>query len=361
MSILTETLRTSRWLVLTLILLAGILLLFVLMTRVTGGGRKKRQISRMSIKEAMDTLPDAAVFFLESGTVKLCNRQMYRLFRMMTGKDLQSFGELQKALEDCGVNSPVRRDDNEKNVLLLPDGSAWKYSEHQIRSESGVYTEVIFSDVTALYERKRELERQSEELHELASKLQTLSQNTLALAREREILSAKTKWHDYLGIGLTGVRHLLLTDTGESDPQDALRMIKKAVEMLESKTFASEEQEDFDEFLMNAKTVGVDVEIKGKIPAHPKAAEIFMLAARECLTNIVRHSDASKLFIEVNPEGCADVITFSSEATSADFPIHPQGGLANLKQKAKAYGWVMEISPSPQCLLTITIPDEKED
>jgi len=62
-------------------------------------------LNRSSIKEALDTLPMTVCYFLPSGMVKLCNKQMERLFRVLANMDLQYYGELAKA--SCGVR---RRD-----------------------------------------------------------------------------------------------------------------------------------------------------------------------------------------------------------------------------------------------------------
>ena len=49
---------------------------------------------RTAVKEALDTLPAAVCYFNSSGSVKLCNPVMYRLFRKMAQSDLQSYQEL---------------------------------------------------------------------------------------------------------------------------------------------------------------------------------------------------------------------------------------------------------------------------
>ena len=76
------------------------------------GWLRRRHALRIAVKEALDTLPTAVCYFHPSGTVKLCNRAMEDLFRTITGRDLQSFGELQKALAHCNSASGIVRDGN---------------------------------------------------------------------------------------------------------------------------------------------------------------------------------------------------------------------------------------------------------
>lgn len=53
-----------------------------------------------SIKEAVDNLPSGVCFFDKNGFVVLCNRTMYRLAFAITGRDLQTFSELENALRN---------------------------------------------------------------------------------------------------------------------------------------------------------------------------------------------------------------------------------------------------------------------
>jgi len=71
--------------------------------------RKSRTLGHNSVKQALDTLPDAICYFTPSGTLKLWNLQMHRLFRILTQKDLQHFNELQQALGSCDGTSSVLR------------------------------------------------------------------------------------------------------------------------------------------------------------------------------------------------------------------------------------------------------------
>ena len=60
--------------------------------------RRKPKINGFSVKEGLDNLPSGICFADRNGTVILCNRQMYRLCRQMTGTDLQHISELLDAL-----------------------------------------------------------------------------------------------------------------------------------------------------------------------------------------------------------------------------------------------------------------------
>lgn len=155
-----------------------------------------RYALRAAVKEALDTLPAGVCYFHSSGSVKLCNPVMYRLFRKMAQSDLQSYQELKIALDGCDSSTGIVRDGN---VFLFPDGRAWKYSEAPVKTEDGkTYIETVFSDVTELYERRQELKRQSKELKKMYQELKILSEHMQEEAREQEILNMKARLHDQM-------------------------------------------------------------------------------------------------------------------------------------------------------------------
>ena len=86
-------------------------------------------ITRGSIKEGFDDLPAAVCYFTLDGIIRLCNRQMFRVYRALSGQDLQSLEELHQQ-----VLAPThgRRVDGKNPSFVLPDGTCWLYSEQTV-------------------------------------------------------------------------------------------------------------------------------------------------------------------------------------------------------------------------------------
>lgn len=86
-------------------------------------------ITRGSIKEGFDDLPAAVCYFTTDGIIRLCNRQMFRVYRALSGRDLQSLEELHQQ-----VLAPThgRRVDGKNPSFVLPDGTCWLYSEQTV-------------------------------------------------------------------------------------------------------------------------------------------------------------------------------------------------------------------------------------
>lgn len=321
---------------------------------------KACSLGRDSIKEGMDQLPIGICYFTSGGVVKLCNLQMHRLFRTLAGRDLQQLKELQEALECCGSETRVVCISKERQTYRFPDGMVWRYRESQVTDSSGIfYTEAVFSDITEQYHRNLELQAQTEKLKEVSRKLRRLSENVLILAKEREVLTAKTKLHDQMGAGLTAARKALQQQTLET--ADSVRLLRQAVSAVKRDNAYPPEKNELAKFLQDAHTIGVQVHLSGELPEHEEAASAAILAMRECLTNGVRHAGATELWIELREaDGCI-LLRITNDGVPPEREIVPKGGLHNLYRCVMDCGGEMKIQSRPTFALTITLPKQKEE
>ncbi len=321
-----------------------------------------RELGRDSIKQAMDTLPEAVCYFLPSGAVKLCNLQMYRLFRTLAHSDLQSREELEDALAHCNDRSEVVCLSAERQTYLFPDGRAWRYTQHNITAQNGIsYTEAVFFDATELYEKNLELKQQTEELRRIARKLKKLSDHVLELTREREILAAKTRLHDQMGAGLTAMRQTLLGTQSAEEAEVAVRMFRKAVSAIKRDNEYPTERGELAELMQDAAAIGTTIERVGELPKQERIRRVFLIAMRECLTNSVRHADATQLFVTVEQTATCARLHITNNGVPPQSEIAPRGGLLNLSRHVEASGGRMTIAWEPAFALDVTIPIQEEE
>ena len=336
---------------------ADLLLLWELLRLYRAGGRS---LNRNSIKEAMDRLPGGICYFTGSGSVKLCNLQMLRLFRSFAQKDLQRQGELEEALEDCGPDTGVLCLSGELQNYLFPDGRVWQYRRYPVKDEAGTsYTEVVFSDLTEQYEREQELKKQTKELEEISRKLKHLSDNVQILTREKEVLAAKTRLHDQMGAALTAVRQLLLHPEA-AGTGSAVKLLRQAVSAVKNDREYPPEQEELAKFLQDAAAVGVRITLTGALPESGEQSFVCLLAMRECLSNGVRHAGATELRIALTEDDSSVSIHITNDGTPPKGEIVPRGGLHNLYRYVLGCGGRLQIQSAPSFAMTITLPKAGE-
>ena len=159
--------------------------------------RRIKRLGFNAIKESFDRLPTAACFFDRTGSIVLCNRQMYKLSRQLLDSDMQYLGEVEQALSDL-PNGIVQIPDVE-NTYRFPDKNVWKFEKTEVTDRYGEsYIQLTAADVTELQRALVQLTFDSRKLEEDSEKLKQLSDNVGALAREKERLAVKSAMHDNL-------------------------------------------------------------------------------------------------------------------------------------------------------------------
>ena len=311
----------------------------------------------IAIREALDSLPSATCFFTEDGAIKLCNNAMYEMYRAITGRDLQSFGELMAALNSLDETTSVTRDGN---VLLFPEGHARQISIKEIQTGEGRrYTEVVLSDVTELYAKRKELEQQSEEMKKMYAELKNLSGRLLEITREQEILNMKTLLHDQMNMGITAIRQTLRQDATLEENEAAIGQFRRAIEILQEEN--SYPQDDFNEFLRDAKVAGVRVDISGTLPKEGKMLRFLIPIFREACVNAARHADATVLNIASEMTEDAITIRITNDGRTPEGEVVPRGGLTDLGRQIENAGGKWKIRSLPEFTLTITLPADKQE
>lgn len=324
-------------------------------------GKLARKISnkrrlRIAVKEALDTLPSAVCYFTSSGTIKLCNSVMYELFRKIAQCDLQSLDELNRALNDCNRTTGIIRDGN---VFLFPDGNAWQYSCGEVITEEGnTYTEAVFSNVTELYEKRLELQRQSKELKKMYRELKTLSDNVLEMTREQEILNMKSQLHDQMNIGVAAIRQILRQNTTSEENSAAVKQFRRAIQILQAEN--AYPQDDVSEFIRDASVSGVHVNISGNLPEQKELLHLLLPLLREACVNAARHADATELYVASEQTEAEVTLRITNNGKQPECEVIPQGGLADLGRIITKAGGSIKIQSQPIFMLTVTAPFNKQ-
>ena len=360
---MNEGIEYKTWLPLPLWLLWCIVAAadFLLIWEIVRLRRLKRQeLSRDSVKQAIDLLPSGICYFTPSGSVKLCNMQMHILFRTLSQSDLQTLTELQDALAHCDAGSGVIRLSHERQTYLFPDGKAWRYRQNVVTDEDGaVYKETIFSDMTELYHKKLELKEQIKQLNAISRELKLLSDNVLILTREKEVLSAKTKLHDYMGAGLIAMRQILRHNQTE-EAANAIELLRQAVSAIKNDNTYPQGRSELDGFMHDAEAIGIKVNLSGELPEQEELRCVMILAMRECLTNSVRHAGATALHVAVEKNGDSFSMKITNDGKAPETEVVPKGGLRNLQRYIMDLGGTMEIQSKPGFALTVVLPVIKE-
>ena len=311
--------------------------------------QKVKHLGFNAIKESFDRLPTALCFFDCTGNIVLCNRQMYKLSRFLLDSDMQHLGEVEKALS--APRDGILRIPDLENTYRFPDKTVWSFEKAEVTDRYGeIFIQLTAADVTELHRALMQLADDSKRIEADSEKLKRLSDNVGALAREKELLAAKSAMHDSLAACITLTRQYI---RGEIDCIDAgvvcqewekVIAFRKAICLPAKKTF-----------LDSAKASGVSVRINGEEPTN-RGAELMYTAMQVCLNNAIQYAQATEINADICENKESYTVMIRNNGKPPEKKITEGGGLSNLRRRIEISGGTMTVHSLPKFSLVIEIP-----
>ena len=311
------------------------------------GKWKKLRVN--AIKESFDQLPTAVCFFDNLGGIVLCNRQMYRLSQYLFQSDMQYLGEVKISL--ASPPDGVVRLSDMADTYRFPDKTVWQFEWTKVTDRYGeVYTQLTAADITELHRALVQLADDNRKLEEDAKKLRELSENVEAVAREKELLAAKSAMHDSLAACITVTKQYLAGDLGEVDAGMVLQEWGKSIAFREAALLSAKEK-----LFHDAKSSGVMVRMKGEEPKG-SAADLMYVAMQVCLNNAIQYAQATELEINIWNNADNYMVMIGNNGKQPEQTIMEGGGLTNLRHRIEAAGGTMVVQSLQEFSLIIDVP-----
>ena len=317
----------------------------------------KNQITPMSVREAVDSLPSGICCFLTDGRILMINTAMQDLCKAV-GRLPLSGKEIREGLFSGMLVSGYRVTALEDTVLIAaPDGTVWSLEKRNGSIDGKAVHSVIATDVTELYQKTVLLRRREEKLSELNERLTEYNREIVSLTAEKEKLSARVRLHDEFGEDLLTIRRCLERGGSEKDREDIRRRLRRNVSFLLTGDVPAAE----DEYVLLKKTaaqLGVKVTVQGSLPQAEPQKHAAATAIHECFTNTLRHAHGDELRISSEEQGDRYLICLTSNGEQPAGPIRETGGLKSLRELTEYIGGTMELSYSPVYTVTLILPKE---
>lgn len=308
-----------------------------------------KQLGFNAIKESFDRLPTGVCFFDRTGSIVLCNRQMYQLSRYLLDSDMQYLGEVQEALS-APAGGIVRIPDID-NTYRFPDKTVWRFEKTEVTDRYGTsYIQLTAADVTELQCALEQLTVDSKKLQEDAEKLKQLSDNAGALAREKELLDAKSAMHDGLAACITLTKQYITGEFDGMDPGVVCHAWEEVMAFRDAIRLPARKK-----LLDSAKISGVTVRIRGQEPTDGEA-ELLYTAMQVCLNNAIQYAKATEISANIWVNEGSYTVVIRNNGKPPEKEITEGGGLTNLRHRIEKSGGKMTVQSLPRFSLTIEIP-----
>ena len=319
-------------------------------------GERKRAaatLSARSIVEATDDLPMGVCFSDARGRVTLCNNTMRGLLNQLTGGYPQVLEELTAAIQ----NPPEAMKTSQDGCLRFPDGRVYRFTSTvlTVAGEPG-WHQFMAQNVTEQAEINRQLALQNEKLKKTNGKLQKMYDRIADDIREKESLEFKIYIHDTMGRSLLTIQDIM--NSGEETAQK-LRSLEEAVAVLsDSPPKAGDTLYDV---VHSSKELGVRLVVTGDLPQESGAETLCAQAARECVTNCVRHAKGTEVRVDIRSCGTGCTVTVTNNGAKPTGPIVEGSGLSSLRRSVESSGGEMQLFWEPAFALVLTLPGKEQE
>ena len=328
---------------------SAVLIFIAAMTRIRKEYRKSRKnISKSSIKAAFDNLNSGVCFADASGKIILINKIMGKLISEQTGSFPQTIAEIELALKN---NTQENSGIETESLYRFSDGRVWKFRREVINKPSlENYYQITSDDVTELYEASEQLKKENEKLKLTNEKTEKLYGRLSERIREQETLNLKMRIHDEIGTSLIAISDIL-NGNDKGNTYEKLSELKNAVSYFSGNK--PSEKGTFDEAKLKASKLNVKLTLTGFMPYDTELESIMAAAAKECVTNCVRHAKGSRVDVCITEDANLYTVTITNDGEIPKGKITEGGGLSSLRRRIESAGGKMYISASPRFALII--------
>ena len=314
--------------------------------------RRKNELSPSSIKEATDKLPMGICFADPDGRMILCNNRMRQLSFALCGHELQIVQDLENALAYPDSAVAVKDD-----CYILPDQTVWQFRTQAITVDGNDrWRQMTAHNVTELYLGNVRQGEINQQLRQVNQKLQKMYERMADDIKEKESLNLKIYIHDTIGRSLLTIRDIIAS--GE-DTDQKIASLQEAVGVLSSDRISP--CGSMEQVKQTAKALGVTVQVEGYLPPDSNAEQLLVIAAKECVTNCVKHAGGSLVQIHIVQRNGLYDITITNNGAVPTEPIREGSGLTSLRHSIEAAGGEMYTAYKPCFALLITLPEKEND
>ncbi len=305
------------------------------------------------IKDSFDNLPTGIIFAKTNGVILLANALMYDLYCQLSDGALQSAHAFWHSLTKPHDQIKLL-ETGDTPTLCFADNKIYRFNKHTTEIGYEPIIQIKAVDISAHYQLKQTYLQKQKKLVTLRQAMVETKATLENVTRQEEVLDAKLKIHNTMGMGLATIRRYLAT--GQGDLDKALLIWRRSIELLvNSETFV---QDDLLKSLQQAaQSIGIVLEIIGKWPSKQPAIErVLISVGRECLINAALHGDAKHMQIEILEMAATYQITFKNDGKTSTKPIRAGGGFASMKKTLETINGSFDIVQTPQFAIVLELP-----
>lgn len=297
---------------------------------------------KLAIKYALDGLLDGIAFSNKFGKITYINSSLKSVFEKLSISSYSRMNEIVKKLFSLGQTQG--RIVSQKTVIVVADGRSYKFSFDKLAFQ------ILCIDVTE-EERLMRVAEQNKSLQQVANAELTENLKKIdEIQRQKELLLVKGHIHDNLAQKLS-ILHMYTLNNNLCDLTD----LKKMLLSLEVLPESGKETSSLAQQKRILKSIGVDLQVEGKLPRQKTISDFAKKMIKEASTNAIRHGKASSIWAKIEDQTNVVRVSVSNDGTKPSDVVFGTG-LSVLKKMAESLGGKLEISSGARFDVVATIP-----
>lgn len=308
----------------------------------------RAHITEASIKEAIDNLPVGICCYEPNGQIVLKNHRVERICRAYTGKALLNGATFLKEITDGSKKT------EKGTIIQLKNGEVFTFSDRPLNDRNSNLRMLYLADITDWYKYTETLEEKRQLVAKLNEELVLYGKQIVDSITAKEILNAKVKIHDELGVNLLESKRYILSGGTEDEKTAIETALKRNLQYLKQETKHTVSDE-YAVILDTANKLEIKLNIIGTLTESEPYRHIIVTGIHECLTNTIRHAGGDELIIKLEETDTEFMAEYTNNGMAPKGEIKERGGLLLLRTLAEKNGGTMEIDWNPRFVLRLML------
>lgn len=336
------------------VVLAG-LFLFTAFYASTLRKKAAQTLTSDSIAEAILNLSSGLCFAAADGRVILSNTLIRSQILKITRKPLTDANEAWTDL--CNASSGSQTTWT-KSLLYRDDDRVWSFQRKELLIDGKEYQQIDSNDVTERVRLMEELQAVNEKKEDQNRRTRELIANIINTKSEQEILDMQSRIHHEVGQCIIMARRYM----GESPDSEKLTQLLDLWEQTFRFDLAVNEAQDVSErereICTAAEICGCSVYFRGERPRSDAGYLLYLAAAREAVTNAIRHAAATEVYIDGARHNDELLIVIKDNSGVTVENMTEGVGLSVLRKKLETAGIRLDIDTNNGVHLILSFPGE---
>ncbi|MEA5050991.1 MAG: hypothetical protein VB021_05910 [Oscillospiraceae bacterium] len=320
-------------------------------------GYISRHISRLSVKDAFDNLPEGVLITDAGNAPVLVNAQMQALLASLgigDGSGGRPLWEIlcRDPLPD-GISRRLVRDDL---LVRTADARAWLFRRQTLDIGGAACRQIIAAEVTKQDALGARLSRRNEELDEVNRLLEEEIGRLDETEHERQIVLAKSHLHDVLGQRLSIVHQFIENPRAGAAHIGEIRELIRGIAADVKSPSAADSGEALRRLCATFYMVGTRILITGSLPDGEPQRRVLLYVIREAATNAVRHAKADEVDVTLRRQAGRLYCSISNNGAPPAGKLAEGDGIRGMRYRVEELGGTLRIVRTPRFCVRVSLP-----